>query len=78
MLGNMMTSEYGRRVIELFESGKATKAQKAEMVEAVLSAFERGLDNVALIHKAIKFDEAQAAEEAEFVERYAHAMAVLA
>jgi hypothetical protein len=72
------TSEYGKRVIALFESGRATKAQKAEMVEALLCAFERGLCNVAAIHKAIGFDAAQAAEEAEVEERYTRATAVLA
>jgi hypothetical protein len=53
------TSEYGKRVIALFKSGKATKAQKAEMVEAVLFAFERGLCNVAAIHKAIGYLEGE-------------------
>ncbi len=51
----MMASEYSRQVIELFESGKATKAQKAEMVEAVLSSSERGLENVAAIHRGIRY-----------------------
>jgi hypothetical protein len=72
----MMVSEYSRRVIELFESGKATKAQKAEMVEAVLSAFEQGAWNVAATHKAIGFDAAQAAEVSKVEERYPRAMAV--
>jgi len=66
-----MTSEYGKRVIELFESGKATKAQKAELVEAVLSAAEHGTENVTAIHMAIGFEAAQKvldnAEDARFL-----------
>ncbi len=69
MLWNMMTSEYSRRVIELFKSGEATKAQEAEMIEAVLSASERGLENVTAIHKAIGFT----AEQTEFAEQFASA-----
>jgi len=77
----VQTLEYSKRVIALFESGKATKAQKAEMVEGVLSAAERGLCNVTAIHEAIKFDEEQAKEEAETMEmyqRYMKSVAVLA
>jgi hypothetical protein len=74
----VQTSEYSKRVIALFESGKATEAQKAEMVEAVLSNFERDADSLAAIHKAIKFYEAQAADEAELRERYTRTMLALA
>jgi hypothetical protein len=38
------------------------------MVEALLSAAERGLCNMAAIHQALGFDEAQAAEAVEFQE----------
>lgn len=65
----MQVSEYGRRVIELFKSGKATEAQEAEMIEAVLSASEMDIANVASIHKAIGFT----AEQAELSEQYAAA-----
>ena len=58
-----MTSEYSKRVIALFESEKATKAQESEMVEAVLSALERGLENVKAINKAIGFTAEQAVRD---------------
>jgi len=61
----VQVSEYSKRLVELFESGKATEAEKAEMVEAVLSASENGLDNVRAIHKAIGFAEAEKAKRAE-------------
>jgi hypothetical protein len=49
----MMATKYNSRVIELFKSGAATPAQWAELVEAVGCAFERDMDTVAEIHKAI-------------------------
>ncbi len=77
----MLTSEYGKRVIALFESGKASKAQKAELVEAVLSALGRNTDDLKAIHRAIGWPEDEKVERARVVDlanRYAHAETVLA
>ena len=58
----MLASEYDRRVIELFKSGRATPAQEAELVEAVGCAFEQDTDKLKAIHKAIGFTAAQKVE----------------
>jgi hypothetical protein len=60
----MVASKYDSRVLELFQSGRATPAQWAELVAAVGCALDHDLESVAEINRAVGFTAQLNVEEA--------------
>lgn len=53
----MFTDEYNKRLVELFKGGAATKAQWAELVEAVGCALDKDAEKLHAIHAGIGYPE---------------------